>query len=115
VPSQSDGDLESHAEVSRGAILELIAYFQAVPDGPDRDRTCDLGIKSPLLYQLSYRPVAASVDRVLRRPAGRDSFARLDRGRLAAGAEGRPRAVRRVVRGPAVRFGSSPAVREYWS
>jgi hypothetical protein len=25
--------------------------------GPDRDRTCDLGIKSPLLYQLSYRPV----------------------------------------------------------
>jgi hypothetical protein len=26
--------------------------------GPDRDRTCDLGIKSPLLYQLSYRPVA---------------------------------------------------------
>ena len=24
--------------------------------GPDRDRTCDLGIKSPLLYQLSYRP-----------------------------------------------------------
>jgi hypothetical protein len=25
-------------------------------DGPDRDRTCDLGIKSPLLYQLSYRP-----------------------------------------------------------
>jgi hypothetical protein len=29
---------------------------QAVLDGPDRDRTCDLGIKSPLLYQLSYRP-----------------------------------------------------------
>ena len=27
-------------------------------DGPDRDRTCDLGIKSPLLYQLSYRPAA---------------------------------------------------------
>src|SRR4030095_14586437 len=25
-------------------------------DGPGRDRTCDLGIKSPLLYQLSYRP-----------------------------------------------------------
>ena len=24
--------------------------------GPGRDRTCDLGIKSPLLYQLSYRP-----------------------------------------------------------
>ena len=26
-------------------------------NGPGRDRTCDLGIKSPLLYQLSYRPV----------------------------------------------------------
>ena len=26
-------------------------------DGPGRDRTCDLGIKSPLLYRLSYRPV----------------------------------------------------------
>jgi hypothetical protein len=24
--------------------------------GPGRDRTCDLGIKSPLLYRLSYRP-----------------------------------------------------------
>jgi hypothetical protein len=27
-------------------------------DGPGRIRTCDLGIKSPLLYQLSYRPAA---------------------------------------------------------
>ena len=26
--------------------------------GPGRDRTCDLGIKSPLLYRLSYRPAA---------------------------------------------------------
>jgi hypothetical protein len=25
-------------------------------NGPGRSRTCDLGIKSPLLYQLSYRP-----------------------------------------------------------
>src|SRR5438445_10064645 len=32
--------------------------------GPGRDRTCDLGIKSPLLYQLSYRPRPASVDAV---------------------------------------------------
>ena len=31
-------------------------------DGPGRNRTCDLGIKSPLLYQLSYRPRQASVD-----------------------------------------------------
>ena len=28
----------------------------STPNGPGRDRTCDLGIKSPLLYQLSYRP-----------------------------------------------------------
>src|SRR6266852_3245362 len=28
----------------------------AFSNGPGRDRTCDLGIKSPLLYQLSYRP-----------------------------------------------------------
>ena len=27
--------------------------------GPGRSRTCDLGIKSPLLYQLSYRPARA--------------------------------------------------------
>jgi uncharacterized protein YndB with AHSA1/START domain len=31
-------------------------------DGPGRIRTCDLGIKSPLLYQLSYRPAVS--DRV---------------------------------------------------
>ena len=30
-------------------------------DGPGRDRTCDLGIKSPLLYQLSYRPARLHV------------------------------------------------------
>ena len=29
-------------------------------DGPGRARTCDLGIKSPLLYQLSYRPPSGS-------------------------------------------------------
>jgi hypothetical protein len=33
-----------------------------VADGPGRDRTCDLGIKSPLLYQLSYRPVCPRRD-----------------------------------------------------
>ena len=33
--------------------------------GPDRDRTCDLGIKSPLLYQLSYRPFRAECSPVL--------------------------------------------------
>src|SRR6476620_12796034 len=30
-------------------------------DGPSRDRTYDLGIKSPLLYQLSYRPEVTRV------------------------------------------------------
>ena len=34
---------------------------QRTLDGPGRDRTCDLGIKSPLLYQLSYRPRSSSV------------------------------------------------------
>src|SRR5437867_42749 len=33
-----------------------------VPDGPGRDRTCDLRIKSPLLYQLSYRPVYGAIE-----------------------------------------------------
>ena len=32
-----------------------------ISSGPDRTRTCDLGIKSPLLYQLSYRPAGANV------------------------------------------------------
>src|SRR5690242_4905569 len=32
------------------------AFCRHFSDGPGRDRTCDLGIKSPLLYQLSYRP-----------------------------------------------------------
>ena len=30
--------------------------MQALSSGPGRNRTYDLGIKSPLLYQLSYRP-----------------------------------------------------------
>ena len=36
-------------------------FARRAKHGPDRDRTCDLGIKSPLLYQLSYRPSPASV------------------------------------------------------
>ena len=32
------------------------AYLQVFLDGPGWNRTNDLGIKSPLLYQLSYRP-----------------------------------------------------------
>ncbi len=31
----------------------VVAPLDGVSDGPCRDRTCDLGIKSPLLYQLS--------------------------------------------------------------
>src|ERR1700759_2444619 len=33
-----------------------------VVDGPGRDRTCDLRIKSPLLYQLSYRPSYSAIE-----------------------------------------------------
>src|SRR5215470_18189658 len=31
-------------------------------NGPGRDRTCDLRIKSPLLYQLSYRPTYRAIE-----------------------------------------------------
>ena len=31
-------------------------------NGPGRDRTCDLGIKSPLLYRLSYRPLPSILE-----------------------------------------------------
>ena len=35
------------------AEVEKMAIWREFGDGPYRDRTCDLGIKSPLLYQLS--------------------------------------------------------------
>ena len=38
------------------AAQQLHDKIPANRHGPDRARTCDLGIKSPLLYQLSYRP-----------------------------------------------------------
>jgi hypothetical protein len=47
---RADGSASLTARRSRGA-------FQGFRDGPGRTRTCDLGIKSPLLYQLSYRPL----------------------------------------------------------
>src|SRR5262249_57246599 len=31
--------------------------YRGFSDGPGRTRTYDLGIKSPLIYQLSYRPM----------------------------------------------------------
>jgi hypothetical protein len=40
----------------RGKRVSPVKASAAKPDGPGRARTCDLGIKSPLLYQLSYRP-----------------------------------------------------------
>ena len=40
-------------ECPRGRLVSEAAWLG---DGPGRNRTCDLGIKSPLLYQLSYRP-----------------------------------------------------------
>ena len=60
----------------RGQREVETAHFQAVPNGPGRSRTCDLGIKSPLLYQLSYRPVRASVGTIRRAPRGRCRAAR---------------------------------------
>jgi hypothetical protein len=36
--------------------LRVPAWLSTQEDGPGRIRTCDLGIKSPLLCQLSYRP-----------------------------------------------------------
>src|SRR5262249_42892253 len=53
VAQSDDGHLRALG--ARGAETPA-APFQAIRDGPGRDRTCDLGIKSPLLYQLSYRP-----------------------------------------------------------
>jgi uncharacterized protein YndB with AHSA1/START domain len=64
-----------------------VIWCKLACDGPGRDRTCDLGIKSPLLYQLSYRPAvwdrvrSGAVVRVehtveISRPAG-DVFALL--------------------------------------
>src|SRR5438128_5867892 len=57
-----------------GHLLERKnAHVQAMLDGPGRDRTCDLGIKSPLLYQLSYRPrcrVYVPTPRVIARRCG---------------------------------------------
>jgi hypothetical protein len=34
-------------------MVERNRFAHAAANGPCRDRTCDLGIKSPLLYQLS--------------------------------------------------------------
>lgn len=43
-------------------VAKPFSLSYAVLDGPGRDRTCDLGIKSPLLYQLSYRPFASILE-----------------------------------------------------
>jgi hypothetical protein len=40
-------------------LNHAVSAWPGAPYGPDRIRTCDLGIKSPLLYQLSYRPAAS--------------------------------------------------------
>ena len=45
--------------------------FACASDGPGRSRTCDLGIKSPLLYQLSYRPRQSSIGTRARRSGRR--------------------------------------------
>ena len=73
---------------------------RSFPDGPGRSRTCDLGIKSPLLYQLSYRPLllegstlehvgkgyaegSAVEERLAALERGDDLLAQLDSGRAA--------------------------------
>jgi hypothetical protein len=50
------------ADDPRGAAKKFGSTWHKLDHGPGRSRTCDLGIKSPLLYQLSYRPAEASVD-----------------------------------------------------
>jgi hypothetical protein len=45
-----------HRARRTGAPAQGCRHMQAVGDGPGRSRTCDRGIKSPPLYQLSYRP-----------------------------------------------------------
>jgi hypothetical protein len=52
--------LESRRWVPKRRLASHLYAHKARPpeflDGPGRNRTCDLGIKSPLLCQLSYRP-----------------------------------------------------------
>ena len=70
-------------------------HLQVFLNGPGRNRTCDLGIKSPLLYQLSYRPEyavrmakgyaegSAVEERLAALERGDDLDATLDSGRAA--------------------------------
>ena len=51
--AQTHGRSVGSREATAAAVAE---QRLALRDGPGRSRTCDLGIKSPLLYQLSYRP-----------------------------------------------------------
>ena len=73
----STGTAPSRSKCARrpvGAACPCGRAWRRPVSGPGRDRTCDLGIKSPLLYQLSYRPVGPSV-------AGhRATYGRLRRG-----------------------------------
>jgi hypothetical protein len=50
------GSAGESRELKTVVVLVLRISRGRVSDGPGRSRTCDLGIKSPLLYQLSYRP-----------------------------------------------------------
>jgi hypothetical protein len=53
--------LRTRTASSRPTTHRRSGYLQAICHGPGRDRTCDLGIKSPLLYQLSYRPFSLQI------------------------------------------------------
>ena len=51
-----DPAVRRFAPMPANKVAGLASKVCANYDGPSRDRTYDLGIKSPLLYQLSYRP-----------------------------------------------------------
>jgi hypothetical protein len=79
---------------ARASRVKPRRYWTSV-DGPGGSRTHDLGIKSPLLYQLSYRPAyavrvgkgyaegSAVEERLAALERGDDLTAQLDRGRAA--------------------------------
>jgi hypothetical protein len=52
------GDRAGGGDLWAPPILVALGLY-----GPGRIRTCDLGIKSPLLYQLSYRPAPTVLQR----------------------------------------------------
>jgi len=70
-PSRSEAARTPHVLPRSGRHLARTVEappLQALRDGPGWNRTNDLGIKSPLLYQLSYRPWGRMSVEGMRRP-----------------------------------------------